>query len=194
MAGLDFGPRWCAADGVTSGLPSGAPGSGRLTADRRRPTAGGYRRRWQALAVGLVAGFMTLLDVSIVNVALPSIRTRPGRQPSDLQWVLSGYALTFGLVLVPAGRFGDARGRRNVFVVGAGPVHPGQRGRRPGAARRLAGRRPAGPGRRRRRGQPQVSGLIQQLFRGRRAGPAVRPARRHDRHLHRGRAAARRRC
>ena len=60
-------------------------------------------RRWKALAVCLVAGFMTLLDVSIVNVALPSIREAVGASSSELQWVVSGYALTFGLVLVPAG-------------------------------------------------------------------------------------------
>ncbi|WP_422774781.1 MFS transporter [Plantactinospora sp. WMMC1484] len=78
------------------------------------------RRRSQALAIGLVAAFMTLLDVSIVNVALPSIDRAVGADPSDLQWIVSGYALTFGLLLVPAGRFGDARGRRTVFVVGLG--------------------------------------------------------------------------
>ncbi len=76
------------------------------------------RTRWRALAVGLVAAFMTLLDVSIVNVAVPSIRTTLDANAGDLQWVLSGYALTFGLTLVPAGRFGDARGRRDVFVAG----------------------------------------------------------------------------
>ncbi|MCG5439403.1 MFS transporter, partial [Micromonospora foliorum] len=76
------------------------------------------RRRWQAVGVGLVAAFMTLLDVSIVNVAVPSIDRALHASPSDLQWILSGYALTFGLALVPAGRFGDARGRRNAFVFG----------------------------------------------------------------------------
>ncbi|MCC9307800.1 MFS transporter [Kitasatospora sp. RB6PN24] len=75
-------------------------------------------RRWRALAVCLVAGFMTLLDVSIVNVAVPSIRLGLHAAPSEVQWVLSGYALTFGLVLVPAGRLGDARSRRAVFVAG----------------------------------------------------------------------------
>ncbi|MFB7914564.1 MFS transporter [Streptomyces sp. NPDC056061] len=75
-------------------------------------------RRWQALAVCLIAGFMTLLDVSIVNVALPSIRTGLRTPESDLQWVLSGYALAFGLFLIPAGRLGDARGRRTVFMAG----------------------------------------------------------------------------
>ncbi|GII21435.1 MFS transporter [Planosporangium mesophilum] len=61
---------------------------------------------------------MTLLDVSIVNVAIPSIRTGLHATQSDVQWVLSGYALAFGLTLVPAGRYGDARGRRNVFIAG----------------------------------------------------------------------------
>ncbi|HEY9440981.1 MAG TPA: MFS transporter [Streptomyces sp.] len=74
--------------------------------------------RWRALAVCLVAGFMTLLDVSIVNVALPSIKTGLHTPESDLQWVLSGYALAFGLVLIPGGRLGDARGRRAVFMTG----------------------------------------------------------------------------
>ncbi len=75
-------------------------------------------RRWQALAVCLVAAFMTLLDVSIVNVALPSIRSGLHASPGGLQWILSGYALAFGLALVPAGRLGDARSRRAVFMVG----------------------------------------------------------------------------
>ncbi|WP_405108475.1 MFS transporter [Micromonospora sp. NBC_01405] len=124
------------------------------------------RRRWQALGVGLVAAFMTLLDVSIVNVAVPSIDRALGATPSDLQWVLSGYALTFGLVLVPAGRFGDARGRRNAFVLGialftltsalAGLARSPEWlvGARllQGAAAGIV--------------NPQVTGLIQQLFRG----------------------------
>ncbi|MFJ4184495.1 MFS transporter [Kitasatospora sp. NPDC089509] len=75
-------------------------------------------RRWRALAVCLVAGFMTLLDVSIVNVALPTVRAGLHMSDSGLQWVLSGYALAFGLVLVPSGRLGDARSRRAVFLTG----------------------------------------------------------------------------
>src|SRR6476620_5947862 len=75
-------------------------------------------RRWKALWVCPVAGFMTLLDVSIVNVALPSIPTGVHATPSELQWVVSGDALAFGLTLVPAGRLGDVLGRRTVFVVG----------------------------------------------------------------------------
>ncbi|WP_443071938.1 MFS transporter [Streptomyces sp. NBC_01477] len=82
--------------------------------EERQHSAG----EWRALAVCLTASFMTLLDVSIVNVALPSIRSGIGASQSGLQWVLSGYALAFGLVLVPSGRLGDVRGRRGVFMVG----------------------------------------------------------------------------
>lgn len=92
------------------------------TARRSRPGDGdpvvGGRRRWPALAVGLISAFMTLLDISIVNVAIPSIDRALGATPSDMQWVLSGYALAFALPLVPAGRLGDLHGRRNVFVLG----------------------------------------------------------------------------
>ena len=87
-------------------------------ADPEEQPGGGRDRRWPALAVCLTASFMTLLDVSIVNVALPSIRTGLGASQSGLQWVLSGYSLTFGLALVPAGRLGDVRGRRAVFLTG----------------------------------------------------------------------------
>jgi len=74
-------------------------------------------RRWRALWVTLAAGFMGLLDVSIVAVALPSIEKSLGVSASGVQWVVSGYALAFGLALVPAGRLGDAVGRRRMFVI-----------------------------------------------------------------------------
>ncbi|MEU5853509.1 MFS transporter [Saccharopolyspora shandongensis] len=74
-------------------------------------------RRWRVLAICLVAGFMTLLDVSIVNVALPSIQQGLAAPAAALSWVVSGYALTFGLVLVPAGRLGDDRGRSRMFLL-----------------------------------------------------------------------------
>ncbi|MBY8874952.1 MFS transporter [Micromonospora sp. PLK6-60] len=124
------------------------------------------RRRWQALGVGLVAAFMTLLDVSIVNVAVPSIDRALHATPSDLQWVLSGYALTFGLVLVPAGRFGDARGRRTAFVVGVGlfTLTSALAGLATSATWLIVARLVQGAA----AGvvNPQVSGMIQQLFRG----------------------------
>ena len=74
--------------------------------------------RWRSLALCLTASAMTLLDLSIVNVALPSLRASLGASDSDLQWIVAGYALAFGVVLVPAGRLGDARSRRTVFLVG----------------------------------------------------------------------------
>src|SRR4051812_50190512 len=76
--------------------------------------------RWMALGVVLAAGFMTLLDVSIVNVALPSIDQGLHAQPNELEWIVSGYALSLGLLLVPAGRFGDAPGRRAGVMGGVG--------------------------------------------------------------------------
>ncbi len=74
--------------------------------------------RWKVLTVCLVAGFMTLLDVSIVNVALPSIAQGLGASGSQLQWVVTGYAVVFGLALVPAGRLGDSFGRKKIFLFG----------------------------------------------------------------------------
>jgi EmrB/QacA subfamily drug resistance transporter len=74
-------------------------------------------RRWRALVVTLAGGFMILLDVSIVTVAIPSIEQGLGTSPSGVQWVVSGYPLTFGLALVAGGRLGDAFGRRNMYLV-----------------------------------------------------------------------------
>ncbi|HLS14857.1 MAG TPA: MFS transporter [Beutenbergiaceae bacterium] len=74
--------------------------------------------RWRILAVLLVAIFMSLVGVSIINVVLPSIQAGLGASESDLQWVLSGYALTFGVVLVAAGRAGDVLGRKPLFIIG----------------------------------------------------------------------------
>lgn len=61
---------------------------------------------------------MTMLDVSIVNVALPSIEGFLGASATHIQWIVSGYSLTFGLALIPSGRLGDVLGRRNVFLIG----------------------------------------------------------------------------
>ena len=76
--------------------------------------------RWKALAVLGVAYLMVVLDVSIVNVALPSIQEDLGFTTEDLQWVVSGYALTFGGFLLLGGRSGDLLGRRMIFMVGLG--------------------------------------------------------------------------
>ena len=75
-------------------------------------------RRWKALAVLGVAYLMVILDVSIVNVALPQIQSELDFAPEDLQWVVSGYALTFGGFLLLGGRIGDLLGRRRLFMLG----------------------------------------------------------------------------
>ncbi|GAA4615623.1 MFS transporter [Saccharopolyspora hordei] len=136
------------------------------------PTTEPPATRWRVLAVCLIAGFMTLLDVSIVNVALPSIQRGLEAPAAALSWVVSGYALTFGLVLVPAGRLGDDRGRSRMFLLALAAFT---------AASALAGfaltplwlvvarllQGVAG-------GllNPQVLGLMQQLFHGRERGKA----------------------
>ena len=61
---------------------------------------------------------MALVAVSIINVALPSIEKGLGASSTGLQWVLSGYSLTFGIVLVAAGRAGDLLGRERLFIAG----------------------------------------------------------------------------
>ncbi len=77
------------------------------------------RRKWQALAVLGVAYLMVVLDVSIVNVALPSIqKDLHFHSTESLQWVVSGYALTFGGFLLLGGRSGDLLGRRRIFMAG----------------------------------------------------------------------------
>src|SRR5262249_41680399 len=76
--------------------------------------------RWQALGVVCVAMFMTVLDVSIVNVALPSIKTSLNVSESTLQWVLIAYTITFGGFLLLGGRAADLLGRRRMFMIGMG--------------------------------------------------------------------------
>ena len=90
-------------------MPTQSPLSAEYSADPRR---------WRILAVLLATICMSLISVSIVNVALPSIAHGLNASQSDLQWVLSGYALTFGVVLVAAGRAGDIFGRGGLFIAG----------------------------------------------------------------------------
>src|SRR5215204_1307369 len=76
------------------------------------------RRRWWALALLSVVQFMVVLDIAIVNVALPSIQVDLGFSQENLQWVISAYALVFGGFLLLGGRAADLLGRRRVFLVG----------------------------------------------------------------------------
>jgi EmrB/QacA subfamily drug resistance transporter len=76
------------------------------------------RRRWGALALIVTAQFMVILDVAIVNVALPSIKTDLHFSQESLQWVITAYAIMFGGVLLLGGRLADLFGRRRLFVTG----------------------------------------------------------------------------
>ncbi len=75
-------------------------------------------RRWVALVVLLLAGFMNLLDVSIVNIAIPSIQVSLHASYADVQWALAGYTLAYALVLITGGRLGDIFGRKRLFLIG----------------------------------------------------------------------------
>ncbi|MEU1101450.1 MFS transporter [Streptomyces tibetensis] len=129
-------------------------------------------KRWRALWVTLVAGFMSLLDVSIVAVALPTIQQQLHASAAEVQWVVSGYALSFGLALVTAGRLGDALDRRRIFLIALSGfvLFSAACGAAPNitllVVARLAQGLAAGFM------APQNSALIQQMFRGGERGRA----------------------
>ena len=75
-------------------------------------------RRWLTLAILLLAAFMNLLDVSIVNIAIPSIQRDLHASYADVQWALAGYTLAYALVLITGGRLGDTFGRKRMFLIG----------------------------------------------------------------------------
>jgi EmrB/QacA subfamily drug resistance transporter len=129
-------------------------------------------RRWRVLAVLIVALFMSLVGVSIVNVALPSIQAALDASQSELQWVLSGYALTFGVGLVSAGRAGDIFGRGPLFIAGVAlfTLSSVAAGLAPDALSLNLARAVQGIG----SGllSPQAVGMIQHYFRGAERGRA----------------------
>ncbi|GAA1940218.1 MFS transporter [Nocardioides marmoribigeumensis] len=128
--------------------------------------------RWRILGVTLTVGFMVLLDVTIVNVAIPSMRSALETSAGSIQWVVSGYALTFGLTLVTGGRLGDAYGRRRMMLIGlAGFIAASAAaGLAPSIGVLVAARLVQGCA----AGllTPQNSGLIQTLFKGPERGTA----------------------
>ena len=71
-----------------------------------------YPTRWLALVMMMAANFMNLLDVTIVNVALPSLQGDLGADSSQIEWVVAGYVLVFALGLLPFGRWGDVKGKK----------------------------------------------------------------------------------
>ncbi|WP_098016619.1 MULTISPECIES: MFS transporter [unclassified Streptomyces] len=78
------------------------------------------RRRWFALAIVMTAAFMDLVDVTIVNIAIPSITRETGASVSAIQWITAGYALAFAAGLITGGRLGDIYGRKRLFLIGIG--------------------------------------------------------------------------
>lgn len=84
------------------------------------PPGAGDRRRWLALAIVMTAAFMDLVDVTIVNIAIPSIQRHEGATFSQIQWITAGYALAFAAGLVTGGRLGDIHGRKRIFLIGIG--------------------------------------------------------------------------
>ncbi|MDQ1085083.1 MULTISPECIES: MFS transporter [Microbacterium] len=130
------------------------------------------RHRWRAYWVAVAVAALTILDLTKVNVALPSIEAALNAGPTELQLVVSGYILTFGLVLVPAGRLGDLRSRRVLFLVGLSLflVTSLACALAPDTTVLLVARLLQGVA----AGiqMPQVLGLVQQLFQGKERGRA----------------------
>jgi EmrB/QacA subfamily drug resistance transporter len=89
-----------------------------MTSQTQATAAVPSRGTWLALALLCVVQFMVVLDIAIVNVALPSIKRDLGFSQGDLQWVISAYALVFGGFLLLGGRAADMLGRRRLFLIG----------------------------------------------------------------------------
>jgi len=90
------------------------------------------RTRWLALIVLYLGALMIVLDTTIVNVALPSIRASLGFSETSLAWVVNAYMLTFGGFLLLGGRLGDLFGHRRLFLMGIIALHAGVARLRPG--------------------------------------------------------------
>ncbi|MBZ9596346.1 MFS transporter [Streptomyces erythrochromogenes] len=82
------------------------------------PSSPPDRRRWLALAIVMTAAFMDLVDVTIVNIAIPTLRQNFGASTSAIQWITAGYALAFAAGLITGGRLGDIYGRKRLFLIG----------------------------------------------------------------------------
>lgn len=78
----------------------------------------GAPHRWLALAIVMTAAFMDLVDVTIVNIAIPSIQRDAGASFGQIQWITAGYALAFAAGLITGGRLGDIHGRKRLFLIG----------------------------------------------------------------------------
>jgi EmrB/QacA subfamily drug resistance transporter len=130
------------------------------------------RARWQAFAVAVSVAALTILDLSKVNVGLPSIEESLGAGATELQVIVAGYALAFGLALVPSGRLGDIYSRKIMFVIGLSGFTAASLlcAVAPNIETLVLGRILQGVA----AGvqMPQVLGLVQQLFQGEARGRA----------------------
>jgi len=112
------------AQAPTAGVPSpyveATPGSGPALAPSASAPGASVAddRRWKALGVIALVQFMLVLDVTVVNVALPHIQADLGFSRAGLAWVVDGYVLTAGGLLLLGGRLADLLGRRRMFIVG----------------------------------------------------------------------------
>src|SRR4029079_6539102 len=93
-------------------------GSGISAATASVPQSSTDTRRWATLAIVCLAQVMIVLDVTIVNVALPAIQQDLGFSQGNLTWVVNAFLVTFGSLLLLSGRIGDLVGRRRVFLAG----------------------------------------------------------------------------
>jgi EmrB/QacA subfamily drug resistance transporter len=89
-----------------------------ILAPEAPPDGAADPRRWLTLVILLLAAFMNLLDVSIVNIAIPSIQRDLHASYADVQWALAAYTLAYAVVLITGGRLGDAYGRKRLFLIG----------------------------------------------------------------------------
>jgi EmrB/QacA subfamily drug resistance transporter len=96
---------------------SAGPAAGRSAAPHANPH---HERRWWILAVLAIAQLMVVLDATVVNIALPTAQKALGFNDSDRQWIVTGYALAFGSLLLIGGRLADLLGRKRVFLIGLG--------------------------------------------------------------------------
>ncbi len=159
---------------TNSGTSPAATGTG---APSTASLAAASRRRWLAAAVLIVGALMDMIDLTIVNVALPTIRQDLHASATQLEWVVSGYMLAFAAALIIAGTPGRPV-RPQAGVPGRGrPVRRGQPRRRAGPGAQRPDRLPRTPGTGRRGHGPAGAGHVPDHVRAEGARPGVRPVR-----------------
>jgi EmrB/QacA subfamily drug resistance transporter len=104
---------------ITETPPPSAPAGHQDRADiDAQPEHPNHARRWWILAILAIAQLMVVLDSTVVNIALPTAQRALGFNDNDRQWVVTGYALAFGSLLLSGGRLADLVGRRRIFLIG----------------------------------------------------------------------------